>query len=158
MRLRTKSGFTLVEVMMALGITVTLFGSMIAAYVAVKSINMMARHKMQAMQIVRGQIENLKASQFSTLANSTSVGVAYDAGKNGTFGNGDDLTGTLTTTIRDYVDFDGDGNTSETQINVDGLGGNDSVAVPVRVQFAWTEWVVGQNKNMTVSADTIIGS
>ena len=157
MRLRTRNGFTLVEVMMALGITVTLFGSMIAAYTAVKSVNMMARHKMQAIQAVRAQIENLKASQFSAIANSTS-NVAYDAGKNGTFGNSDDLTGTLTTTVRDYVDFDGDGNMSETQINVDASGGNDSVALPIRVQFAWTEWVVGQSKNMTVSADTIIGS
>ena len=162
MRMRDKRGFTLVEVMVAIGITVTLFGSMMAAFVAVKSINMMARHKIQAVQVVRGQIENLKASTFATLANSTQT-VAYDAGPNGTFGNSDDINGTLTTTLQDFVDFDNDGNTAETQINVDnigaaGLGGNDSVALPVRVSFAWTEWVIGQAKNMTVSADTIIGS
>ncbi len=157
MKINNIKGFTLVEVLMALGITVTLFGSMIAAYIAVKSINMMARHKIQAMQVVRGQIENLKSAQFSTLANGTQT-VSYDAGPDGIFGNADDLTGTLTTTIQDFVDFDNDGNTTETQIDIDNDGVNDSVALPVRVSFTWREWVVGQARNMSVSTDTIIGS
>ncbi len=152
-----KKGFTLVEVMMAIVISVTMFGSMMAAFLAVKSINMMARHKIQAVQVVRGQIENLKAAQFSTVANGVQT-VSYDAGPNGTFGNADDMQGTLTTTVQDFMDFDGDGNKTETQINVDGIGGNDAVAVPVRVSFAWKEYVLGQSRNMSVFADTIIAS
>ena len=155
MRIRGKRGYTMVEVMVSILITMTLFGSMIITYMAVKSINTMARHKMQAMQLVRGQIENLKSSQFANIATSTSSS-AYDAGKDGTYGTSDDMQGTLTTTVQDFLDFDNDGNSTETQINVDGSGGNDSTAVPVRVQFAWTEYVIGQARNMTVSADTII--
>ena len=155
--MRNKKGMTLVEVMMALMISVALFGSMAAAFLAVKSINMMARHKMQAVQVVRGQIENMKATQFANIANSVQQS-SLDAGRDGTFGNADDIQGTLTTTVRDFMDFDNDNNTVETAINLDNAGGNDAGAVPVRVSFAWTEHVLGQSKNMSVLADTIIAS
>ncbi len=149
--------YTLVEVMIALAISVTLFGSLIASFLAVKSLNTMARHKIQAVQIVRGQIENLKAGTFATIANGTQAS-AYDAGADGTFGTADDMQGTLSTTVQDLVDFDADGNTAETQINIDGTGGNDAVALPLRVSFAWDEYVVGMRRSLSVSADTIIGS
>lgn len=155
MTITSKKGYTLVEVMVALGITVVLFGSMVMTFLTVKSINIMARHKIQAVQAVRGQIENLKAGAFGNIANSTQV-ASYDAGADGVFGTGDDMQGTLTTSVQDSVDFDNDGNTAETQIDVDGQGGNDTTAAPVRVSFTWNEYVIGQSRNLTVSADTII--
>lgn len=155
MQLRSTKGYTLVEVLMALGITVTLFGSMAVTFLTVKSINIMARHKIQAIQLVRGQIENLKAGAFANVVNSASVR-SYDAGADGTFGSADDLQGTLTTSVQDWMDFDGDGNSAETAINVDNTGGNDTTAAPVRVSFAWTEYVIGSTRNMSVFADTII--
>ena len=153
--MKNAKGFTLVEVMMAIAISVTLFGSMAAAFLAVKSINMMARHKIQAVQVVRGQIENIRATQFSTIANSVQQ-ASLDAGPDGAYGTTDDIKGTLTTTVQDLMDFDGDGNSTETSINVDSSGGNDSVALPLRVTVAWTEYVMGQSKNMSVFADTIV--
>ena len=155
MRIRSKKGYTLVEVLVALGITVTLFGSMAVTFVTVKSINVLARHKIQAIQLIRGQVENLKAGAFASIANATST-VSYDAGADGTYGNSDDMQGTLTTSVQDWQDFDGDGNTAETAINVDNSGGNETNAVPVRVSFVWREYVIGQARNITVSADTII--
>lgn len=155
MQIRSKKGYTLVEVLMALTITMVLFGSMIMTFLAVKSINTMSRHKIQAVQMVRGQIENLKAGPFMNIANSTAA-ASYDAGKDGVYGNGDDLQGTLATSVRDWIDFDADGNNAETQIDVDNSGVNDANAAPVRVSFTWNEWVIGQSRNMTVSADTII--
>ena len=155
--MHNKNGFTLVEVMMAIAISVSLFGSMAAAFLAVKSINMMARHKIQAVQVVRGQIENMKAATFATLANCVQQS-SLDAGPDGTYGNADDIQGTVTTTVQDLADFDNDGNTAETQISVDGPGANDNVALPVRVSIAWTEHVLGTTKNMSVFADTIIAS
>ncbi len=68
------------------------------------------------------------------------------------------MTGTLSTTLQDFLDFDNDGNMVEALINVDNSGGNDTVALPVRVSFVWSEYVMGQNKNMSVSVDTIIAS
>ena len=155
MQLRSKNGFTFVEVLVALGITAILFGSLCATFLAVKSLNAMARHKMQAIQVVRGQIEALKSQQFSTLANAV-VMASYDAGEDGIFDNADDMQGTLSTNIQDLMDFDGDGNTAETAIDLDGAGGNDAGAVPVRVSFGWDEYVIGQTRNMAVSMDTII--
>ncbi len=155
MRIRSKKGYTLVEVMVALGITLTLFGSMALTFLAVKSINVMSRHKIQAMQLVRSQVENLKAGSFAAIANATST-ASYDAGPDGAFGNADDMQGTLTTSVRDWLDFDNDGNSNETAINVDNSGGNETNAVPLRVTFGWSEWVMGQSRNMTVFTDTII--
>ena len=155
MKVRSNKGYTLIEVMMAFGITMVLFGSLVVTFLAVKSINTMARHKIQALQVVRGQVENLKAGAFAAVVNST-TNASYDAGTDGVYGNADDMQGTLTTTVQDLMDFDGDGNTAETQINVDNTGGNDSNAAPVRISFTWNEWVIGQSRNMTVSVDTII--
>lgn len=155
MKIKSQQGVTLVEVMLGMTILVTLFGSMVAAYVAVKSLNMMARHKMQAIQVVRGQIETLKARPFANIANATST-VAYDAGADHAYGTADDLTGTVTVAVQDALDMDNDNNTAESQINVDGSGGNDAVAAPVRVTFTWNEWVVGQRRTLSVRADTLI--
>jgi len=152
-----EKGFTLVEVLMATLLSMTLFSSTAAAFLAVKSIHMMARHKMQAVQVVRGQIENMKSAQFITLANNTQM-TSIDAGPDGIFGSADDIQGVLTTAVQDVLDFDSDGNTTEGFINVDGNGGNDSVAVPVRVSLTWTQRVLGQSRNMSVFADTIIAS
>ena len=150
------NGFTLVEVMMSIAIVVTLFGSMITAFLGVKNINMLARHKMQAMQVVKAQTENLKATPFANLANSTQNNITYDAGPDGVFGNADDLRGTVTITVQDFLDLDGDGNTGENFINVDNQGGNDGVARPVRVAFTWADSVLGQARNRSVSVDTLI--
>ncbi len=155
MKIRSQKGYTLVEVLIGLAISFTLFGSMAVTFLAVKSINVMARHKIQVVQLGRGQIENLKAGAFTSIANATST-VAYDAGPDGTFGNADDMQGTLTTSVRDWMDFDGDGNSAETAISVDGAGANETNAVPLRVSFGWNEYVIGSTRAMTVSADTII--
>ena len=151
----SEAGYTMVEVMIAILVSVTLMGSMVMTFLTVKSINMMARHKIQATQLVRGQMENLKATPFANLADATMT-ASYDAGADGIYGTADDMQGTLTTLVADAMDFDNDGITAETQINVDGSGGNDTTARPIRVTFAWNERVIGQTRNMSVSADTII--
>src|SRR3989338_358404 len=97
----------------------TLFSSILAAFLGVKSLYIMSRHKMQAMQVVRGQIESLKSTPFGNIAPSVTQ-VTYDVGADGLFNTLDDFVGTMTVTIQDWLDFDNDGNTVETQINVDG--------------------------------------
>ncbi len=150
-------GFTLIEVLTALAVTATLLGSMVLAYLGVQSINQMSRHKIQAVQMVRGQIEDLKASNFAAITAGTKA-ASYDAGQDGVFGTSDDMQGTLSTILQDVLDYDNDGNVTESLINVDNSGGNDTVALPVRVSFAWSEYVMGQNRNMSVSVDTIIAA
>ena len=155
MKIRSKKGYTLMEVLVAVVISVTLFASMIAAFLMVKSMNMMVRHKIQAIQVVRGQLENLKAGAFDDIVESA-VAASYDAGADGVYGTVDDMQGTLTTAVRDSMDFDGDGNVAEQFISVDGDATNETNARPVRVSFAWSERTMGLDRNMNVFLDTII--
>ncbi|MCG3177095.1 MAG: hypothetical protein MOGMAGMI_02061 [Candidatus Omnitrophica bacterium] len=134
------------------------FVSLITAFMAVKMTNTMAKHRVQAIQVARGQVELLKATAFGAIANAVNV-AAYDAGPDGIWGNADDFTGTLTVTVRDVADFDGDGNTAETAVDIDGDNVNDATAaLPVRVTFTWAESVLGLTRNMTVTIDTLIAA
>lgn len=167
--LQRQEGFTFVEAIMALGISVVFLGALLAAFLGVKSLNASAKSTMQATEVVRGAIEQLKAGPFNAIGAApaylgnppvnTTV-VAYDAGSDNVWGTADDRTGTLTITVADLLDMDNDGITNESFIDVDttGPGGtNDNVARPVRVTFTWNQPVVGADKVCSVSADTLIG-
>lgn len=134
------------------------FVSLITAFMAVKLTNVMAKHRVQAIQVARGQVELLKATAFAAITNSVAV-AAYDAGPDGIWSTADDFTGTLTVTVADLADFDGDGNTAETAVDINGDNINDPTAArPVRVTFTWAESVVGLTRNMTVTIDTLIAA
>lgn len=156
--LKHNEGFTFVEIMISLAITVTVFAAMTSAFLAIKSLNSVSRHHIQAAEVVRGKIEILKGTPFGSLLNSSDV-TPYDAGVDGIFGTADDPTGILTVTRGDFLDMDNDGNTVETAIDIDGDGTNDSsLAVPIRVTFTWTQWVIGQMKPYVVATDTLIAA
>ena len=174
-----RDGFTLVEVLAAFSISTIIFAAILAAFLTVKSVDNYMRHRVQAMEIVRGRLEKVKRTQMDTVpcvsgldeagatehqcdspgVTTVSVTASYDAGNDGLFGTADDMKGTLTTTIMDGLDLDGDGNTAETAIDVNGDGINDpSDAKPVRVTFTWTEKIYGQTKTFSVFADTLISA
>lgn len=168
----SRKGFTLVEVMIAMACSVTLFAGLVTAFLSVKATNMFARHHIQAMQVIRGRIELLKVTPFAAIVTSPPAVVPFDAGPDGIFWNGigadDDLKGTVTVTVGDFLDMDNDGKTlnngptfdpAETSIDIDGDGANDPLfAKPIRVEFTWNERVLGQNRICTASADTLIAS
>ncbi len=108
MNLYSKRGFTLAEVMIAFAVSLALFAAVLAAYLGVKSLNLLAKHHMQAVEVVRGRVESLKVTAYAAIVNGTTT-VSYDAGPDGIFGNADDLQGTLTVTVQDFLDYDGDG-------------------------------------------------
>ncbi len=151
-------GFTFVEVCFALAIATGLVASLVSIFLGVKSVTMLARHEIQASEVVRGQIESLKATAFGAIADNTQA-ASYDAGPDGVFGNADDMQGTLTVTVRDFLDMDGDGDTAETSIDVDGDTINDpSAAIPVRASFSWQEHLLGLTKTFSAFADTLVAS
>ncbi len=167
MKLRKINGVTLVELMVAFAICAVIFSAILAAFLTVKSVNTFMRHKTQAMEIARSRVERLKRTSFDCIpddvncANVTTVSstVSYDAGKDGSFGTTDDMTGTLTTDLKDGLDMDNDGNTTETAIDVNGDGVNDPAdAKPIRVTFTWTEKLYGQTKTFSVFIDTLISA
>lgn len=163
-RLGSNRGVGLVEVLVAAGISLIIFGSILSTVMGISAMTVMSRHYTQVMHVVRGEAEELKGTAFDAIVNGASQ-VSYDAGPDNVFGNLDDLTGTLTVTVRDALDMDGDNNTAETSIDVNGDGVNDCTdfpactdpyAKPIRISFTWNERLWSMNKNMTVNLDTLI--
>jgi hypothetical protein len=157
--LPNKNGFTIAEVLIALFLSVFFFSSLVIAFTSVNSLNSQVRHRMQAVQVVRGEMEKTKATAFNALTNTSRV-ASYEAGPDGVFNTADDLQGILQVEIKDYLDMDGDTvTTMESSIDVTGDGNNDPTeAKPVRVKFTWSQYVLGQTKTYSVFADTLISS
>lgn len=144
----------MVEVVISMLVSIFLFLAMFAGLLAIKSLSNFAERRTQAFGVVRGQIERLKGTPFDAIATVGPLDRAYDAGEDGVFGTGDDLTGSLSVLVQDFMDFDDDGDTDETGINIDNNGG--VMARPVRVTFTWNQRLLGQVVPMTVSLDTLI--
>lgn len=155
--LESNGGFSLVELTVGMFITVVIATAMLSALMAVKSGKTVTFHNAQAMNVVRGTVETLKGTNFNAIADSVSE-VSYDAGPDQVYDTGDDFKGTLTVAVRDALDMDGDADTDEAQIDVSGDGTNDPFAKPVRVSLQWTEHLSGQDRNLTVTVDTLIAS
>ncbi len=153
--LQSSGGFTLVEVMMALGISLLMFVALVESFSYIKSISKVSAHHMQATEVLRGAIETLKITPFNNIVNSVST-VSYDAGVDNVFGTADDLKGTLTIAVQDFLDMDNDKNTNETWVDINGDGTNDQVAKPIRASFTWTQATTGKDKQNSVFVDTLI--
>lgn len=157
MAFRGQGGFTLPEVMISSALAVLFFTSLILAFMSVKAINVTARYRMQAAQLVRGTLETLKGTEWAVIDNSVTQSVTFDPGPDQTYGTGDDLRGTLTVSVVDALDMDDDDNVQEARIDIDGDGVNDAnAAKPVRVVFSWSQNVMGKDRSYSVWADTLI--
>ncbi len=152
----SEKGLTLVEAMVGVVLAAILFGSLLMSALAVRSVRSLTQHHIQAMNVARGVVERLKGSAYAAVLND-SWNEAYDAGPDGLFGTGDDRMGTVTVTVKDFLDMDHDGNVNETLIDVTGDLANDA-AKPVRVTYQWTERLRGQDSNYSVRIDTLITS
>jgi type II secretory pathway pseudopilin PulG len=152
-----EKGYTLVEVLVCVALAVLLIGSSMAAFYGTSLLAQTAKHRIEALQIVRGQLEELKVTDFDLIVNSTAT-VSYDPGPDGVFGNADDEQGTLTVSVADWLDMDSDGNTTETSVDINGGGNDPTAAKPVRVTFTWAEFMIGQTRDQSVFLDTLIAS
>lgn len=160
-----QSGFALMEVLVGGAIASFLFAAIMAGVLAIDLSNIMSKKQVQALFVIRGQIESLHATSFGSITDSVAQ-VAYDAGADNVFGTADDITGTLTTSVADAADFDNDGITAETALDVDGDGINDckdTVAVcaepyakPVSVSFAWNVSILGVQRTFSMTVNTVI--
>jgi hypothetical protein len=154
--LSNTKGMTLAEVMVGVLIATLLFGSLILSALAVRTLSVINRHSIQAINAARGALETIKGQGYGAAVNS-SWQRAYDAGPDALFGTADDLVGTVTLSVRDYLDMDADEDLDEALIDVDGDGANDA-ARPVRVTFTWQEVVKNQNRNFSVWFDTLMAA
>lgn len=164
-KLRSNRGMSLLEVLIASMIALIVFSSVLSTIMGITAMTAMAQHYTQVTHIVRGHAEELKGTAFAQIVNRTTAGVSYDAGPDNIFGNLDDFTGTLNVAVRDALDMDGDNNTAEATIDIDGDGVNDCIdfpactdpyVKPVRITFTWNQKLWSLSKNMSVTIDTLI--
>lgn len=165
-----QAGFSLVEVLIAFGVSALFVGVLTATFLGSSSVNASASSHMQASQIVRAAVEELRAGSFAAIGAAPAytgnppvrtTAVSFDAGADNVFGTADDRTGTLTVSVADHLDMDNDGDTAESWIDIDGQGPggtNDTVARPVRVTFTWAQPIAGTDKQYATSVDTLIAS
>ncbi len=150
-------GFTIVETLVGLLLSTIILTGLIGAFLAVKSVNSMSLGYLQATQIVRGSIETLRGSAFASITDQGPTDIVYDSGPDLTWGTADDLAGELRVMVGDEADFDDDDQIAEEDIDVDGDGTNDvGYTRPVRVEFRWNQRVLGELRELSVMADTLI--
>lgn len=100
MLLRTRAGFTLMEVVVAICLLTIAWLAAVNVIVVSRASGSVARHKIQAAYVMQQTIENLRRQAFSTIANSTTT-VSLDT--MGTPDNtADDLLGTQYVTVTTY--------------------------------------------------------
>mgnify|MGYP000925233897 CR=1 FL=1 len=164
-RLCSNRGMSLLEVLIASVIALIVFSSILATLMGITALTVMSQQYAQVSHVLRGHAEELKGTGFNLIVNSNNPAVSYDAGPDNLYGTLDDLKGTLTVQVRDAIDMDGDNNTAEATIDVDGDGVNDCLdfpactdpyAKPVRITFTWSQKLWGLTKNMSMSLDTLI--
>lgn len=167
--LQNEEGFTLLEVLVAAGLSVIVFSSVLAAFLSVNALKTLARHNLQVTQVVRGEIERLKGIPFANIVGETTTDVSFDSGADHDFTTtNDNLSGEMAVEVKDYLDMDSngvqatctdtdqDGDTDTNCFDLDGDGTYDAGIKPVRVTFTWSETFFGNTKDYSVFVDTLI--
>ena len=133
-RISDQSGFTYMEVMATLVIMTIVVGSlMYASIISRHSVRMSMMH-LQASEVARTYLENVKAASYAAVVSSTVPNVTlWD---NGTAGTTDDIKGTVTTTVTD--------------------NGDSTKTVTVNVQ--WTIRAFNQNRTDQISLATMVSN
>ncbi len=152
MTLQNARGFTLVEILISFSVALLIFLALLGGLLGIKSVGTTARHHMQAMEVARGAMEQVRGTVYDNIVDQNFVDVPYDAGRDGVFGTADDLTGDLTIQIVDILDMDGDGDSAET----DGVGFFNNLVKPVRVIFMWDERYPGVTRAREVTLNTLV--
>lgn len=78
MRVRTDSGFTMMEVVIAIVIAMTITGFVVLAILGAQRINTHSQHTLEASSMAEKKIEQLRRLSFSEIVSgSDSVGIYY---------------------------------------------------------------------------------
>ena len=152
---KKQTGFTLVEVVIALLLLGTTIGGMLSAFVMGRISTYNARYHAQAMNLIQAKAEELSADTYDKVQSEGPIETPLDYGPDKKWDTDDDLIGTLEVEVGDLYDQDADGETKEQEIDLDGDGKNDQCK-PVRVSFAWSSLAYGGQKQMRISVDTMI--
>ena len=155
MNTMNRDGFTLAEVVISILLLSLTISVMLTSFVMGRYSTAHARYHTQAMNLVQAKAEELAAGKYIEVQSEDPQEVVVDPGKDGIWGNGDDLRGSLSVEVADNDDLDGDGDIDEQEIDVDGDGKNDPCK-PLNIRLSWTCLSYGGSLPMTVHLDTLI--
>ena len=149
-----KRGLTLVEMVISVLILGVVVGAMLGAFMTSRLGMFKAKFYMQAMNLLRYEMEELKNTPYGDISDSkydTTIDTGSDPDS-----TADDLIGEVIVEVGDKEDLDGDEDTSEEEINIDNSGGND-LCKPVYVTISWTIPLLGSgNKSESEELVTLI--
>jgi prepilin-type N-terminal cleavage/methylation domain-containing protein len=151
----SRGGFTLAEVIIALLLLSLTAGGTLSAFLMGRISSYHSRYHVQAMNLLQAKVEELSGGKYEDVRDQGPLPAIIDAGSDLEWGTADDLLGTLWVEVNDSRDLDGDGDTGEEEIDLDGDGINDSCK-PVRVSLTWTCLSYGGDTPMMVSLETFI--
>lgn len=98
-RLRSKNGFSLVEMLISIGLFVLVWIALMGSILMGKTSEVRLRHKIQATYAAQRAIEGLRKQPFDNIVNNSSS-VVIDT--RGTDSTSDDLNGTQTIMVTNY--------------------------------------------------------
>ena len=154
---KNPKGFTLTEVIVALLLLTMATGGTLTAFLMGRVSSYHARYHAQAMNLLQAKVEELAAGSYKDVKDEGPLPAIIDPGLDLESGTKDDLLGSLWVQVNDRNDFDGDGNTAEQEIDLDGDGVNDPCK-PVRVSLTWTSLSYGGDTPQIVSLETLIAN
>ena len=155
LKVTEKDGFTLVEVVIAIILLGLVIGGMLTTFVMGRISTYHARYRTQATSLMQSKAEELLAGTYDEIQSKGPIDLIVDPGKDGEWGTGDDMNGTMVVEVADVNDLDFDGDTSEQEIDVDLDGQNDTCkAVTIRLDWFCTSY--GGDRSMSARLDTLI--
>jgi len=154
MKLR-RGGFTLIEVAIAVVLLALIIGGMLTCFVMGRISTFQSRYRLQAMSLVRAKAEQLLADEYDDVQSEGPIDLVLDPGQDGQWGTDDDMNGTMWVDVADLLDLDGDNDTAEPEIDVNGDGQNDQCKA-VSIRMDWTCPIYGSAKAMSTSMNTLI--
>jgi type II secretory pathway pseudopilin PulG len=150
-----KSGLTLVEAVVSMLILGIAVGAMLGVLMIGEVSTVKAKHHIEAMNLLRLKMEELKNTRYDDIASVTAQNISIDIGQDLIRGTSDDLWGIILVEARDKNDIDGDGNTTEAEIDSNGDGINDSCK-PIYATISWTYPSWGGSSNVSEELVTLI--
>ena len=150
----SERGFTLIEVLFSSIVLAAVLSAMVGTFVLGRFSAAKARHHAQAMNLLREKVEELTSLPYANVVDEGPTAIILDSGLD--VGSAvDDIMGTLQVQVEDSLDLDGDADTVEEQIDVNGDGLND-LCKPVTVTMVWQENSLGGAQNVTEILRTFI--
>ena len=115
---RRHSGFSLTEVVIAVLLFGLTIGALYTSFLMGRIATYRARYQAQAVNLLQANLEQLSVGPYDGVQDQGPTDVTIDPGLDLEWGTDDDLVGQLRVEVDDRMDLDGDGDTTEEEIDL----------------------------------------